>query len=51
MGLQLTGLALCPVALAYGAAGSGPAEWGLLTLAAAVFFAGWALQQRGATQR
>ncbi len=47
-GLQLTGLTLCPVALAFGFADNGPAEWGLLTLAALVFFVGWTL--RGGTQ-
>jgi predicted acyltransferase len=43
--LQLTGLGLCPLALAYGFADNGPVEWALLTLAAIVFFAGWSLSQ------
>jgi len=43
--LQLTGLALCPLALAFGLADNGPAEWGLLITGALCFFAGWSLAQ------
>jgi len=47
-GLQLTGLACCPLALAFGLADQGPTEWGLLLLGALCFFAGWSLRERGA---
>jgi len=46
IGLQLTGLALCPLALAYGFADQGPSEWGLLLLGVLAFVAGTSLARR-----
>lgn len=45
-GLQLTGMACCPLALAFGLAEQGPAQWGLLVLGAVCFYAGWSLRER-----
>jgi hypothetical protein len=45
IGLQLTGLATCLLALAWGLADNGPAEWGLLGLAVVMFIAGQSLRE------
>jgi hypothetical protein len=48
IGLQLTGLATCLYALAWGLADNGPAEWGLLAVAVIVFLIGQQLREGGA---
>jgi hypothetical protein len=45
IGLQLTGLATCLLALMWGLADNGPAEWGLLGLAVILFIIGQQLRE------
>ena len=48
IGFQLTGLATCLYALAWGLADNGPAEWALLGVAVIIFFIGQQLREGGA---
>lgn len=48
IGLQLTGLATCLYALAWGLADNGPAEWALLGIAVVLFLIGQSLREGSA---